>query len=51
VEEYKGGASARFWQTVAFVFGSSLKQPYDPRSEDAEMEKIVKEVAMMYGRS
>jgi len=50
VEEYKGGTSARFWQTVAFVFGSSLKQPYEPGGEDAEMEKIVKEVAMMYGR-
>jgi hypothetical protein len=51
IKEYKGGISARFWQTVAWVFGSSLKQHYDPQGLDAEMEKIVKEVAMMYGRS
>lgn len=51
IKEYKGGFSARFWQTVAWVFGSSLKQQYDPQGSDAEMEKIVREVAMMYGRS
>jgi hypothetical protein len=51
IQEYKGGFSARFWQTIAWVFGSSLKQQYDPKGPDAEMEKIVKEVAMMYGRS
>jgi Domain of unknown function (DUF4294) len=51
IQEYKGGFSARFWQTVAWVFGSSLKQQYDPKGPDAEMERIVKEVAMMYGRS
>ncbi len=51
IKEYKGGFSARFWQTIAWVFGSSLKQPYDANGPDAEMEKIVKEVAMMYGRS
>ena len=50
IKEYKGGFSARFWQTVAWVFGSSLKQDYDPRGDDEEMEKIVQEVARMYGR-
>ena len=50
IKEYKGGFSARFWQTVAWVFGSNLKQAYDPRGDDEEMEKIVKEVARMYGR-
>jgi len=49
LKEYKGGLNARFWQTVAFVFGSSLKQPYDPRGDDAEMEGYVLEVAHMYG--
>ncbi|MFZ9660822.1 MAG: DUF4294 domain-containing protein [Chitinophagaceae bacterium] len=48
IKEYRGGFSARFWQTIAWVFGSSLKQSYDPMGEDAEMESIVKEVAMMY---
>ena len=51
IKEYKGGFSARFWQTVAWVFGSNLKQEYDPRGDDQEMELIVKEVARMYGRS
>jgi hypothetical protein len=49
IEEYKGSFSARFWQTVAWVFGSSLKQQYQPRGPDAEMEAIVQEVARMYG--
>ncbi len=49
LKEYKGGANARFWQTVAFFFGSSLKQPYDPKGEDAEMEGYVREVQMLYG--
>jgi hypothetical protein len=48
LEEYKGGANARFWQTVAYIFGSNLKQPYNARGEDAEMEKIVKEVELLY---
>jgi hypothetical protein len=49
LKEFKGGFTARFWQTVAFFFGSSLKQPYDPNGEDVEIEKIVKEVRRMYG--
>lgn len=48
VKEYRGGVSARFWQTVAFFFGSSLKQPYDPSDEDKEIELIVQEVERMY---
>lgn len=49
IKEYRGGFTARFWQTVAWVFGSSLKQDYDPKGNDAEMESIVLEVARMYG--
>ncbi|MFM8588132.1 MAG: DUF4294 domain-containing protein [Bacteroidota bacterium] len=48
IKEYRGGFTARFWQTVAWVFGSSLKQDYDPKGPDAEMESIVLEVARMY---
>jgi hypothetical protein len=51
VEEYKGSFSAKFWQAVAWVFGSSLKQDYQPAGQDAEMEAIVREVARMYGHS
>lgn len=51
IKELKGGFSARLWQTVAFVFGSDLKQPYDAAGKDAEIESIVKEVQRMYGYS
>lgn len=51
LKELKGGFTARFWQTVAFFFGSDLKQPYDAYGKDAEMETIVKEVQRMYGYS
>jgi hypothetical protein len=49
IKEYKGGLVARFYQTVAFFFDSSLKQPYDASGDDAEIEKIVLEVQRMYG--
>jgi Domain of unknown function (DUF4294) len=49
IKEYKGGFTARFYQTVAFFFGSNLKQPYDKDGDEREMEKIVKEVERMYG--
>jgi hypothetical protein len=51
IKEYRGGFTARFWQTVAWVFGSSLKQDYDSKGSDAEMESIVLEVARMYGHA
>lgn len=49
LKELKGGFTARLWQTVAFFFGSDLKQPYDAFGKDAEMESIVLEVRRMYG--
>lgn len=48
LKEYKGGANARFWQTIAFFFGGNLKQTYRPLSEDAQMERFVKEVEQLY---
>ncbi|HMP91461.1 MAG TPA: DUF4294 domain-containing protein [Phnomibacter sp.] len=48
LKEYKGGANARMWQTVAFFFGSNLKQTYHATGEDAEIETIVQEVKRMY---
>ena len=49
IDEYKGSFSAGFWQTVAWVFGSSLKQTYDAKGEDEQIELIVLEVKRMYG--
>ncbi len=49
IKEYKGGFTARFWQTIAFFFGTSLKQEYNGNGDDRDMEKIVLEVQRMYG--
>ncbi|WEK34806.1 MAG: DUF4294 domain-containing protein [Candidatus Pseudobacter hemicellulosilyticus] len=49
IKEYKGGITARCWQTVAFFFNSNLKQPYNAEGSELEMEKIVLEVERMYG--
>lgn len=48
IKEYKGGFTARVYQTVAFFFNSNLKQPYDAQGNDHEMEEIVLEVQRMY---
>jgi len=48
IKEYRGGFTARFWQTVAFFFSSNLKQPYDPKGDDQAIESIVEEVERMY---
>ncbi len=49
IQEYKGGFNAAFWQTIAVIFGSNLKQNYDPYGKDLDMEKIVYDVQQMYG--
>jgi hypothetical protein len=49
IKEYKGGLTARVYQTVAFFFSSSLKQPYNPSNDDLVIERIVLEVQRLYG--
>jgi hypothetical protein len=49
IEEYKGSFSAGFWQTIALIFGSNLRQNYEPAGNDQVMEMIVKDVEKMYG--
>ena len=45
IKEYRGGLSARVYQTVAFFFGSSLKQDYDMKDPtDRQIESIVREI-------
>lgn len=45
VKEYRGGITARFYQTVAFFFGSSMKQGWDITDKvDRQIENIVKEI-------
>ena len=49
IKDYKGGVNAGVWQTVAFLFASSLKQKYEPNGEDQQIEIFVKEVRKLYG--
>lgn len=49
IDNYKGHFSAAFWQTVALLFGSNLRQSYNPAGDDAAMESIVRDVERMYG--
>lgn len=46
IKEYRGGFNARMYQTIAFFFGSSLKQDYDISQDktDRQIENIVKEI-------
>jgi hypothetical protein len=46
IKEYRGGLNARMYQTVAFFFGSSLKQEYRYEADDydRQIETIVKEI-------
>ncbi len=50
IKEYKGGVNARVYQTVAFFFGSNLKQDYDiaKNKVDRQIENIVKEIDGMW---
>lgn len=49
IESYKGKFDAKFWQTMALIFGSNLRQSYDPKGKDEVMEMIVLDVEKMYG--
>lgn len=49
IDNYKGKFSAAFWQTIALVFGSNLRQNYDANGKDKAMEMIVHDVEQMYG--
>jgi benzoyl-CoA reductase/2-hydroxyglutaryl-CoA dehydratase subunit BcrC/BadD/HgdB len=45
LKELKGGFNARVYQTVAFFFGSNLKQDYNLKErQDRDIENIVKEI-------
>ena len=49
IGEYKGYFTAAMYQTVAFLFGTSLKQNYDGNGSDHDIELIVRDVEKMYG--
>ena len=41
---FVGSLKANIYQGIAFIFGQSLTKHYDPEGEDAEMERIVRQV-------
>lgn len=43
LKDLKNGLTAFFWQSIASVFGNSLKENYDPK-EDWEIENIIQSV-------
>jgi hypothetical protein len=44
IRDYRGKFSAAFWQSVARIFGTNLKEEYDPYGEDALIEAIINEI-------
>ena len=41
IRQYRGGITASFWQGIARIFGTNLKEEYDPYSNDALIEMII----------
>jgi hypothetical protein len=44
IKDYRGKFSAVFWQGIARIFGTNLKDEYDPYGEDALIEAIINEI-------
>lgn len=48
IKEFRGGASAFFWQSIARIFKNDLKSEYDPFGEDMVLEQIVTLIEIGY---
>lgn len=44
IRQYRGGITAAFWQGVARIFGTNLKEEYDPYGNDALIEMVIYEI-------
>jgi len=44
IKQYRGFLSAAFWQGIARIFGTNLKEEYDPYGEDILIELIIKDI-------
>jgi hypothetical protein len=44
IKLYRGGFNAAFWQGIARIFGTNLKETYDPYGTDAVMEYIIEDI-------
>ncbi len=46
IKQYRGGLSAAFWQGIARIFGTNLKEQYDPYGQDILIELIIQDIEM-----
>jgi hypothetical protein len=44
IKDYRGKLSAAFWQGIARIFGTNLKEEFDPNGDDALIESIVQDI-------
>jgi hypothetical protein len=44
LQDYKGNFNAAFWQGIARIFGTNLKEEYDPSGEDLIIEYILNQI-------
>lgn len=44
IRTYRGTITAAFWQGIARIFGTNLKEKYDPYGEDALIERIIYDI-------
>jgi hypothetical protein len=44
IKDYRGKFAATFWQGIARIFGTNLKEEYDPYGEDSLIEMIILEI-------
>lgn len=44
IKEYRGGITAAFWQGIARIFGTNLKEEYDAFGADIVIEIIVNDI-------
>jgi hypothetical protein len=44
IREYRGKFSASFWQGIARIFGTNLKEQYDAYGNDVLIESIINEI-------
>jgi len=41
IKVYRGSVTAFFWQGVARIFGSNLKDGYNPSDKDKVIERVI----------
>jgi hypothetical protein len=44
IKQYRGGLSAAFWQGIARIFGTNLKEEYDPYGTDFMIELLLQDI-------